>query len=184
MRKRRRNPSGGSSLCDQDFREAWERVRRNGGTAGVDGESSRNRGAGSAGWGMGRDLREGTYRPKAVKVHSEETAWEVSAVGRLAQSSAMLVGADLRRDLHRRRPGRSANEAACTNSCAPEVVDGDLSNYFGEIPLDQKHCASERGRMLADQGMAGDAVEEDDGEGGRRRRNRGRKQRKGTLHHC
>ena len=52
----------------EDFlREAWERVRRNGGTAGVDGESFKDIEAqGVEGWlgELGRDLREGTYRPK------------------------------------------------------------------------------------------------------------------------
>ena len=66
-----------------------------------------------------------------------------------------------------------------------EVVDGDLSNYFGEIP----HCDRIRsiarrvsdGRMLSWIKMWLEmAVVEDDGKGGTRRTNRARRERKGT----
>ena len=156
------------ALCDkmwrEDFlREAWERVRRNGGTAGVDGESFKDIEAqGVEGWlgELGRDLREGTYR------------------------------ADLQPEQYGYRPGRSANEAVhrvheLLQRGRHEVVDGDLSNYFGEIPHAELIRSIARrvsdGRMLKlIKAWLEMPVEEDDGEGGKRRRNRGRKQRKGT----
>ena len=55
----------------KDFlKEAWDRVRRNGGTAGVDKESFKDIEAqGVESWlgELARDLREGTYEPKAVR---------------------------------------------------------------------------------------------------------------------
>ena len=66
-----------------------------------------------------------------------------------------------------------------------EVVDGDLANYFGEIP----HCDLIRSiaRRVSDGRMLGwikmwleMAVIEDDGKGGKRRTNRARRERKGT----
>ena len=76
---------------------------------------------------------------------------------------------------------------ACMNSCKgdQEVVDGDLSNYFGEIPHAELMKSIARrvsdGRMLRlIKAWLEMPVEEDDGEGGRRRTNRGRRERKGT----
>ena len=120
------------ALCDkmwrEDFlREAWERVRRNGGTAGVDGESFKDIEAqGVEGWlgELARDLREGTYRPKAVRqvLIPKKQPGKFRPLGipcirdRVAQSSAMLVlepifEADLQPEQYGYRPGRSANEA-------------------------------------------------------------------------
>ena len=199
------------ALCDkmwrEDFlREAWERVRRNGGTAGVDGESFKDIEAqGVEGWlgELGRDLREGTYRPKAVRqvLIPKKQPGKFRPLGipcirdRVAQSSAMLVlepifEADLQPEQYGYRPGRSANEAVhrvheLLQRGRHEVVDGDLSNYFGEIPHAELIKSIARrvsdGRMLKlIKAWLEMPVEEDDGEGGRRRRNRGRKQRKGT----
>ena len=50
--------------------EAWTLVRRNGGSAGVDGERIADiEASGVAGWleELSQDLRKGTYRPKAVR---------------------------------------------------------------------------------------------------------------------
>ena len=65
------------------------------------------------------------------------------------------------------------------------MVDGDLSNYFGEIPHAELMKSIARrvsdGRMLRlIKAWLEMPVEEDDGKGGRRRRNRGRRERKGT----
>ena len=66
-----------------------------------------------------------------------------------------------------------------------EVVDADLSDYFGQIP----HAELMRSiaRRVSDGRLLGwvkawleMAVEEDDGRGGRRRTNRARRERKGT----
>ena len=64
-----------SALCDkvwrEDFlKEAWDQVRRNGGSAGVDGERFKDIEAYGVGRWLGelaRDLREGTYVPKPVR---------------------------------------------------------------------------------------------------------------------
>ena len=66
-----------------------------------------------------------------------------------------------------------------------EIVDGDLSNYFGEIPhAELMRCMARRvsdGRMLSwIQRWLKMAVVEDDGKGGQRRTNRARRERKGT----
>ena len=199
------------ALCDkmwrEDFlREAWERVRRNGGTAGVDGESFKDIEAqGVEGWlgELGRDLREGTYRPKPVRqvLIPKKQPGKFRPLGipcirdRVAQTSALLVlepifEADLQPEQYGYRPGRSANEAVhrvheLLQRGRCEVVDGDLSNYFGEIPHAELIKSIARrvsdGRMLKlIKAWLEMPVEEDDGEGGKRRRNRGRKQRKGT----
>ena len=71
------------------------------------------------------------------------------------------------------------------NSGRQEIVDADLSNYFGEIP----HAELMRSiaRRVSDGRMLGwikrwleMAVAEDDGKGGGRRTNRARRERKGT----
>ena len=66
-----------------------------------------------------------------------------------------------------------------------EVVDADLTNYFGEIPhADLLKSVARRvsdGRLLGwVKAWLEMAVEEDDGQGGRRRTNRARRERKGT----
>ena len=195
MRKRRRTPSGGfHALCDkmwrEDFlREAWERVRRNGGTAGVDGESFKDIEArGVEGWlgELGRDLREGTYRPKAVRqvLIPKKQPGKLRPLGipcirdRVAQSSAMLVlepifEADLQPEQYGYRPGRSAKEAAGrVHGLLQRGHEGggrwrsvQLLRRDSACGVDQEHCpAGERREDAeADQGMAGDA-----GGGGRR----------------
>ena len=66
-----------------------------------------------------------------------------------------------------------------------EVVDADLSNYFGEIP--HAELLKSIARRVSDGRLLGllkawlqAPVEEDDGEGGKRRTNRARRERKGT----
>ena len=66
-----------------------------------------------------------------------------------------------------------------------EVVDADLSDYFGQIPhADLLKSVARRvsdGRLLGwVKAWLEMAVEEDDGHGGRRRTNRARRERKGT----
>ena len=78
------------ALCDKVWRKdflfaAWQQVRRNGGSAGVDGETFRDIEAHGINRWLGelaRDLREGTYKPRAVRqvLIPEEAARQVAAV--------------------------------------------------------------------------------------------------------
>ena len=199
------------SLCDKVWRAdvlevAWQAVRRNGGAAGVDGETVADIEAyGVERWlgELARDLKEGTYRPKAVRqvLIPKKQRGKFRALGipcirdRVAQTAAMVVlspifEADLEPEQYAYRPGRGAHDAVkhvhrLLNTGHREVVDADLSDYFGQIP----HAELLRpvARRVSDGRMLGwvkawleMAVEEDDGKGGRRRTNRARRERKGT----
>ena len=88
------------------------------------------------------------------------------------------------------RPGRSAHDAVkrvhrLLNAGYREVVDADLSDYFGQIP--HAELIRSIARRVSDGRVLGwikawleMAVEEDDGNGGRRRTNRARRERRGT----
>ena len=191
----------------EDFlAEAWRQVRRNGGTVGVDGESfARIESYGVGRWlgELARDLREGTYVPQAVRqvLIPKKQPGKFRPLGipcirdRVAQTSALLVlapifAADLQPEQYAYRPGRSANDAVkrvhgLLNRGFDEVVDGDLSNYFGEIP--HAELLQSVARRVSDGRLLGlikawleMPVEEDDGKGGKRRTNRARRERKGT----
>ena len=89
------------------------------------------------------------------------------------------------------RPEHSANDAVkrvhgLLNTGYNEVVDCDLSNYFGEIP--HAELMKSLARRVSDGRMLGlikawleMPVEGDDGEGGKRRTNRARRGRRGEL---
>ena len=199
------------SLSDKVWRAdilqaAWHSVRRNGGAAGVDGETvQRIEQHGVERWlgELARDLKEGTYRPNAVRqvLIPKKQAGKHRPLGipcvrdRVAQTAALMVltpifEADLQPEQYAYREGRSAQDAVrrvhrLLNRGHREVVDADLSNYFGEIP----HAELMRSvaRRVSDGRMLGwikawleMSVEEDDGEGGTRRTNRARRERKGT----
>ena len=199
------------TLSDKVWREdvmaaAWQAVRRNGGACGVDGETFERIAARGAGRWLGElaeELRGNTYRPQAVRqvLIPKKQPGEFRPLGipcirdRVAQTAAMLVltpifEADLQAEQYAYREGRSALDAVrhahrLVNTGHREVVDGDLSNYFGEIPhADLIRCIARRvsdGRMLGwIKRWLEMAVEEDDGKGGRRRTNRARRERKGT----
>ena len=185
---------------------AWHVVRRNGGAAGVDGETvGRIEELGVDRWlgELARDLKADTYRPSAVRqvMIAKKQAGKYRPLGipcvrdRVAQTAALMVltpifEADLQPEQYAYREGRSAQDAVrrvhhLLNRGHREVVDADLSNYFGEIP----HAELMRSvaRRVSDGRMLGwikawleTAVEEDDGKGGRRRTNRARRERKGT----
>ena len=199
------------ALIDKVWREdclaeAWRRVRRNGGAAGVDGETFADIARyGVARWlgELARDLRDGTYTPKPVRqvLIPKKQPGKFRPLGipcirdRVAQTSALLVlepifEADLQPEQYAYRPGRRAQDAVrrihhLLNGWHNEVVDCDLSNYFGEIPHAELMKSFARrisdGRMLRlIKAWLEMPVEEDDGKGGKRRTNRARKERKGT----
>ena len=200
------------SLCDKVWRAdvlavAWQEVRGNGAAAaGVDGETVADvETYGVERWlgERARDLKEGTYRPQAVRqvLIPKKQRGKYRSLGipcirdRVAQTAALLVlspifEADLAPEQYAYRPGRSALDAVrrvhrLLNRGHREVVDADLSDYFGQIP--HAELMKSLARRLSDGRMLGwikawleMAVEEDDGEGGTRRTNRARRERKGT----
>ncbi len=191
----------------EDFlAEAWRRVRRNGGSAGVDGETFADIESHGVGRWLGvlaRELKDGAYTPKPVRqvLIPKKQPGKFRPLGipcirdRVAQTSALLVlepifEADLQPEQYAYRPGRSAHDAVrrvhgLLNMGHNEVVDCDLSNYFGEIPHAELLKSFARrisdGRMLKlIKAWLEMPVEEDDGKGGKRRTNRARRERKGT----
>ena len=87
---------------EKTFWEAWVQVRRNGGTAGVDGERFKDIEAyGVEGWlgELARDLREGTYVAKPVRqvLIPKKQPGKFRPLGipcirdRVAQTAALLV---------------------------------------------------------------------------------------------
>ena len=101
-----------------------------------------------------------------------------------------IFEADLEPEQYGYRPGRSAKDAVrrvhrLLHRGRNEVVDADLSNYFGEIP--HAELMKSIARRVSDGRMLGlikawleMPVVEEDGKGGTRRTNRARKERKGT----
>ncbi len=191
---------------DDFLAEAWRRVRRNGGTAGVDGETFADIEAkGVEGWlgELARELKDEAYTPNPVRqvLIPKKQPGKFRPLGipcirdRVAQTSALLVlepifEADLQPEQYAYRPGRSAHDAVkrvhgLLNTGHNEVVDCDLSNYFGEIPHAEllksfARCVSD-GRMLRlIKAWLEMPVEEDDGKGGKRCTSRARRERKGT----
>ena len=186
--------------------EAWRRVRRNGGAPGVDAETFadiESYGAGRSLGELARELKEGTYTSKPVRqvLIPKKQPGKFRPLGipcirdRVAQTSALLVlepifEADLQPEQYAYRPGRSAHGAVkrarrLLYGRHHEVVDCDLSNYFGEIP--HVELLKSVARRVSDGRMLGlikarleMPAEEDDGKGGRRRTNRAHRERKGT----
>ena len=112
----------------EDFlAEAYRRVRRNGGAAGVDGENfAAIRSYGVDRWlgELARDLRDGTYVPKPVRqvLIPKKQPGKFRPLGipcirdRVAQTSALLAlepifEADLQPEQYAYRPDRSAHDA-------------------------------------------------------------------------
>jgi group II intron reverse transcriptase/maturase len=135
------------------LQEAWNRVRRNGGAAGVDGVTL----AVAEGYGVARllaeladDLRSGRYRPSPVlRRHIPKAAGGTRSLGiptvkdRVAQMAAKLVlepifEADFLSSSYGYRPRRSALHALETiretaNAGAEHVLDADIADFFGSL---------------------------------------------------
>ena len=148
------------SLSDKVWRDdvlavSWQAVRRNGGSAEVDGETVADiESQGVDRWlgALARDLKSGTYRPRAVRqvLIPKKQRGKFRPLGipclrdRVAQTAAMLVlspifEADLEPEQYAYRPGRDARDAVrrvhrLLTTGHREVVDADLSDYFGQIP--------------------------------------------------
>ena len=199
------------SLCDKVWRAdvlavAFRDAQRNGGAAGVDGETWADiKAYGVERWlgEQAQDLKNDTYRPKAVRQvripKKQRGKFRLLGIpcirDRVAQTAAMLVlqpivEADLQPEQYAYRSGQNALDAVkqvhrLLNHGHHDVVDADLSNYFGEIP----HAALLKSvaRRVSDGRLLGwvkawleMAVEEDGGKGGKRRTNRAKRDRKGT----
>lgn len=147
---------------------------------------------------LSQDLRDGTYTPQPVckvLIPKKQTG-KFRPLGipclrdRVAQTSAMLVlspifEADLPPEQYGYRPSRSAQDAVrrihkLLNTGHREVIDADLSNYFGEIP--HTELMKSVARRVSDGRMLGlikawlvMPVVEDDGQGGQRRTSHARK---------
>lgn len=149
-------------LYDKIYREdilahAYRLAKSNGGAPGVDGVAFGRieaQGVDAFLAGLGRELREETYRPDPVKrVMIPKPGGGERPLGiptirdRVVQTAAKLVlepifEADLDESAYGYRPGRTAQQAvqAVHRSICEgyrDVVDADLSKYFDTIPHDQ-----------------------------------------------
>jgi group II intron reverse transcriptase/maturase len=141
-------------ICRPDIlQEAWQRVRRNHGAAGVDSVTL----AVAEGYGIARlleeladELRSGRYRPSPVlRRQIPKPAGGMRPLGiptvkdRIAQMAAKLVlepifEADFCRSSYGYRPKRSAVHALeaireAANDGAEYVLDADLADFFGSL---------------------------------------------------
>lgn len=139
------------------LREAWKRVRKNRGAAGIDGQSIRDveqYGVERFLEELGVELRRGEYRPSVVrrqyipKADGRKRPLGIPTVrDRVAQMAAKLVlepifEADFLPCSYGFRPGRSATMALEVlrkrgAKGGHHVLDADIENYFGSIDHDK-----------------------------------------------
>ena len=134
--------------------EAWQRVRANGGTSGIDRktiEEVEREGIPSFVGGIAQELREGTYRPSPLlRVEIPKSNGKVRKLGvptvrdRVVQAAAKLLlepifEADFEPCSYGFRPGKSAHDAVdevgkWLNFGCEHVIDIDIQGCFDNIP--------------------------------------------------
>jgi RNA-directed DNA polymerase len=139
------------------LREAWKRVRGNGGSAGIDGisiEKIEKKGVEEYLKTLSEDLRKRTYKPQAVKrvmipkANGGERPLGIPTVrDRIAQTACKMIlepifEADFEENSYGFRPDRSSKDAISAikkylSEGKTEILDADLSKYFDTIPHDK-----------------------------------------------
>jgi len=143
------------------LREAWKRVKANGGSPGVDGVTIaevERIGVDIYLKELGEEIRKQTYQPQAVKrVMIDKANGGKRPLGiptvrdRIAQTVCKMIlepifEADFEDSSYGFRPGRSSKDAitaikAHLKEGKTEVYDADLSKYFDTIPHDKLQIA-------------------------------------------
>ena len=136
------------------LRTAYEQCLRNGGAAGVDGQTFEEiKAYGEARWlgELAEELRKKRYSPSAVrrvwipKANGKQRPLGIPTIqDRVVQTAVVLVlepifEADLQPEQYAYRPGKSAHDAirhvhSLLNTGHTEIIDADLSGYFDTIP--------------------------------------------------
>ncbi len=197
------------ALYDKMYRDdillhAYRLARSKGGSAGVDGERFRDiETYGVQQWlgELAQELKEKRYRPRPVRrVYIPKANGKLRPLGiptirdRVAQTAAVLVlgpifEADLQPEQYAYRHGRNAHDAVrrvheLINTGYTDVVDADLSDYFGSIP--HAELMQSLARRISDRHVLAllkqwlvAAVEEDDGRGGRKRTTEAKDRKRG-----
>jgi group II intron reverse transcriptase/maturase len=139
------------------LRQAWEKVKENGGSPGVDQitiTDIENIGVETYLKELGEELRKQTYQPQAVKrvmipkASGGERPLGIPTVrDRIAQTVCKMIlepifEADFEESSYGFRPNRSSKDAitaikASLKQGKTEVYDADLSKYFDTIPHDK-----------------------------------------------